>query len=256
MTTPKQHSQAEYYDAYWSGESGWKPDDRVDAELCRWLEPIASTGKRILDAGCGDGSRYAAHLLKAGVDLHGTDISDRAVLKAISQGVNARVASLDARLPFDDSEFDGAICLEVLEHLVDPAYAALELFRVLRPGGMLVASVPNTASWRNRIEFALLGHFNPGGSPMTARYYPWRDPHLRFFNMWSFAAMLAEAGFRIQRRGGLDVQFLSSAPLLRAVMHWRILYPARVLVEMLGRLWPSLLAGRCVLQATKPNPDR
>lgn len=244
--------QKTYYDDYWSGKSGWTPADMLDMELAKWLKPVAIPGEKVLDVGCGDGSRYSAYLIKSGVELHGTDISGHAVQKASKEGVKACVASLDEKLPFADAEFDSAVCLEVFEHLIDPAFAASEIFRLLRPGGGFVASVPNSVAWGYRVKMFFLGEFQPGGSPVTSSNYPWRDPHIRFFNQKSFSAMLVEAGFKIQLRGGLDVQFLSSAPVLRHVIKWPILKPVCTAVEMLGRAWPSLLAGRCVVFATKP----
>jgi SAM-dependent methyltransferase len=250
---PDKPLQNTYYNQYWAGSTGWKPTDSLDAELAHWLKPLAKAATKVLDLGCGDGSRYGASLIAAGINLYGIDISDVAIESAQKVGIKAQVAPLDLPLPFESDSFDGAICLEVFEHLIDPEFGAKEVLRILKPGGLFLASVPNIAAWRNRAELLFLGHFKPGGSPITSRAYPWRDPHIRFFSMRAFRSMFLHAGFSVERHGGLDVQFLSSMPVARTLIAKRPMAPARKLVEAIGRRIPSLLAGRCVLLARKPT---
>ena len=243
----EQRETARYYDQYWSGSTGWSPPPGLDDDLRRWLDPLMVRGRKALDVGCGDGARYGARVHQSGVEVHGVDISEVAVEAARARGVNARVASLADPLPYPDATFDVVICLEVLEHLVDPAVVAREIARVLRPGGSALLSVPNSAFWTTRVELLFTGHFNPRGSPVTQRAFPWRDPHLRFFNGRSLVAMLAESGLRTVKSGGLECQFL------------RILGAERMLggkswvdapLAAIGSKWPSLLARRCIALAT------
>jgi SAM-dependent methyltransferase len=139
----------------------------------------------------------------------------------------------------------------VLEHLVDPANVTREIARVLKPGGLALLSVPNSAFWTTRLELLFTGHFNPRGSPVTQRAFPWRDPHLRFFNFASIEAMLDESGLKVVKAGGLECQFLRIAGTDRLLgrKSW-IDGP----LSALGRAWPSLLARRCIVLAT-PAPQ-
>jgi SAM-dependent methyltransferase len=240
-----------YYDEYWAGTSGWKPGDALDDDLVRWLKHVAVPGQMLLDVGCGEGGSYSEYLVESEVRVFGVDVSELAARTARSKGVVANCASLERMLPFSDGAFDTVICFEVFEHLFDPEFAAREIHRVLRPGGKLLASVPNVGSWRSRVELAALGHFNPGGSPVTARQFPWRDPHIRFFNRNSIRAMLEAAGFAVEKQGGLDTQFLYSAPGLRHLVRPRFMRPVDKGFRMLGRTFYGILAGRCVVLARK-----
>ncbi len=73
-------------------------------------------------------------------------------------------ADMNERLPFDDGAFDAAICLEGIEHLVDPLNLLSELIRVVRPGGIVVLSTPNIHNSYSRLQFLFTGtwyQFNP-----------------------------------------------------------------------------------------------
>jgi 2-polyprenyl-3-methyl-5-hydroxy-6-metoxy-1,4-benzoquinol methylase len=243
----EQRETGRYYDAYWSGSTGWSPPAGLDDDLRSWLDPLMVRGRKALDVGCGDGARYGERVRASGVDVHGVDISEVAVESARARGVDARVASLADPLPYPDASFDVVICLEVLEHLVDPAVVAREIARVLKPGGFALLSVPNSAFWTTRVEFMFTGHFNPRGSPVTQRATPWRDPHLRFFNGKSLVAMLADSGLRTVKSGGLECQFLRihGAQKMLGGKSW-VDGP----LAAIGSMWPSMLARRCIVLAT------
>lgn len=86
-------------------------------------------GKRILDAGCGNGARVAS-LLAAGVDAWGVDINPYLVAHSLAPE-RCRWGDMRA-LPFGDGEFDMALTIDVLEHLLDFERAVAELARVAR----------------------------------------------------------------------------------------------------------------------------
>ena len=119
---------------------------KLDA-VRRYLDALPRE-TRVLDAGCGEGvlvDEYRDRIAIAGLDANYA--SER-----VTQG------SLTS-LPFPDASFDRALCLDVLEHLQyeEQPRALAELFRVLRPGGELLVSIPNLAHLQSRIQFLLRG---------------------------------------------------------------------------------------------------
>jgi 2-polyprenyl-3-methyl-5-hydroxy-6-metoxy-1,4-benzoquinol methylase len=143
------------------------PDPRVDRKYARLTALVAATlpADSLLDAGCGDGRFLAAiaRLPQRPAQLAGTDISERILHTAAEtlarEGATAELvrANLE-RLPFPDAAFDRVLCVQVIEHLLDPPAGIAELARVLKPGGTLVLSTDNS---RNVVSQVL-------NSPRTA----------------------------------------------------------------------------------------
>jgi hypothetical protein len=102
------------------------------------------------------------------------------------------------------------------------------------------------------MELLLTGHFDPKGCTITRDRYPWRDPHLRFFNSLSLRNMLLDTGFVIEKQGGLETQFLGVAGLDR-IFRYRATRPAQSILRRVGRRFYTLLAQRCVILAQKPG---
>lgn len=112
------------------------------------LEQIGQ-GERVLDAGCGTG--YGTHLLseKSTFTL-GIDYAPQALEYARRNyaAANLAFAVMNChRLAVADSSFDRVISFEVFEHLEHADEFLAECHRVLRPGGRLILSTPNRASW-------------------------------------------------------------------------------------------------------------
>lgn len=106
----------------------------------------------ILDIGCGN-ARDIVQIIEAGAHITGVDISEGMVNEAKQElqalGVNdvALMVGDATNLEFVDNTFDKVLCSEVIEHIPDADKALSEMWRVLKPGGILVLSTPNPISW-------------------------------------------------------------------------------------------------------------
>lgn len=202
-----------YYERYWS-TGGFHPTGQTTPALARLFERWVPVGTRCLDVGCGDGRTSGLWLLDHGCSYQGVDVSAQAVEEAQALGLQAGRIDDASRLPFEDGFFDVVVCIEVLEHLFAPLDAVSAMGRVLRPGGLLIVTVPNVAYWRRRVDMALLGRWNPVGDDRAVSE-PWRDPHIRFFTSGSIRRMVAAAGLsplEVGAHGGgvlRDVPWLS-----------------------------------------------
>jgi SAM-dependent methyltransferase len=95
---------------------------------------------QLLDAGCGSG-RELQDLSEYG-NVHGVELDPDAAAYAASRALGeVKVGRLE-ELPWGSDVFDLITCLDVLEHLPDDRVALLELRRVTKPGGWLLATVP------------------------------------------------------------------------------------------------------------------
>jgi SAM-dependent methyltransferase len=200
-----------YYDDYWSAPA--VPRYELGDVLSGLLERHVHTSTRCLDVGCGVGQTYGQWVNQRAGAYTGVDVSAKAVELARDAGLDAEVIEDAAELPFEDESFDVAICIEVFEHLFAPDKAAAEILRVLRPGGTLIASVPNAAYWRLRANL-VFGLWNPLGDELSIEQ-PWRDPHIRFFTPQTMDRMLRHSGFSkvdASAHGGCFLDHLTSRP--------------------------------------------
>jgi SAM-dependent methyltransferase len=111
---------------------------RILDQLLRSLD--LAPDAQILDAGCGSG-RNMVDFAQFGA-VTGVEISDASIERARMRGVGEVLQCSITSLPFPDDHFDVAVCLDVIEHIEDEHTAMSELYRVVRPGGSLVITVP------------------------------------------------------------------------------------------------------------------
>lgn len=147
-------------DAYW-----WFVGRRTLA--LGLLDDAVPERTRVLDLGCGTGAVLAA--LDYRRKAVGLDMSEQALAYCRERGVTALALGRGEHIPFGTGTFDAVVALDVFEHIEDDAAALREAFRVLKPGGALVLSVPAFMSLWGPHDVALM-HFRRYRSPgLTAR---------------------------------------------------------------------------------------
>jgi SAM-dependent methyltransferase len=180
-------------------------------EMMKEAQALFTPTSLVLDAGAGEG-RYRAYLEHARYIAVDYGVGDEAWDYSALDGV----ADLH-RLPFDDDIFDGVVCTQVLEHVRYPERVVQELARVLKPGGHLFVSVPQ--SWHQH-----------------------QKPH-DFFRFTSFAldAIFREAGLQPNYIRPMGGYFWALSYELQMMHYW--LFPT---TEPRKRGWPGLIGSLLV----------
>jgi len=172
--------------------------DQIDRHWhgdARERKPLS--GKRVLDMGCGAGL-LTEPLTRLGGDVTGVDAADENIAVArehAAQGglaIDYRVGDVSA---VAGENFDLVTCLEVIEHVADPASFVSELAGVLAPNGLLVLSTPNRTPLS---RFALIGIGETiGGIPKGT--HDWDQ----FLTPEELAAHVTAAGLRVVETRGV-----------------------------------------------------
>jgi SAM-dependent methyltransferase len=160
-----------------------------------FADPLLRKRKRagkvkILDAGCGPGN-LIARLIRWG-DVVGTDASADALTFCQQKHAVPVIQTLIKDMPFADNTFDFIFALEVIEHIEDDIEAMRELYRILKPNGFLITTVP---------AFMFLWG-----------YHDEKYGHFRRYTKPSFCRLAVQAGFKVKKSRYFKILFF--LPLL------------------------------------------
>jgi ubiquinone/menaquinone biosynthesis C-methylase UbiE len=154
-------------------------------------------GDRVLDMGCGRGFYLNfTRRLAPGADVIGAELDLPLLFTARSRVLGSRLVNANAyRLPFNNESFDKIIFSEVIEHVPDDAAALAELYRVLRPGGIVAVTAPHAnypLFWDpiNKVLEATIGRPIRRG-PLAGI---WAN-HERLYTPDALARVASDAGF-------------------------------------------------------------
>jgi SAM-dependent methyltransferase len=241
------------YESYWA--SGRHVSPEWDDKRFRHVFGPLLGKERVLDYGCGLGHAYQRQLACAVKAYVGADVAPMALADARRKGfealaINPDTGSVDAT----DAAFDGATCIEVFEHLFDPLQAAREIYRLLKPGGVLIATVPNFGYHAWRLQ-ALLRAQVPSEpeNPLKNRF---NGVHIRFFSKLMLTRLLRAAGFASVRIGSFDDSSVWDASLAAGPFGIisdlaRRHLPAILHLRFLQDIWPNVFAYRLRAVAQK-----
>ncbi|HEX2042313.1 MAG TPA: class I SAM-dependent methyltransferase [Acidimicrobiales bacterium] len=198
------------YEGYYSDENLTSPEvvhTSLDRTL-RGFDKYRATN-RLLDVGFGAADVLQA-ARRAGWEPAGVEVSKPAVENARAQGFDVAHGTLeDATYP--DDSFDVVVSTEVLEHVPFPRQMLDQIFRVLRPGGLLWATTPHGGG----VSGKLLGLDWSIMAP---------PEHLQLFSLAGIKRMMTDSGYRIERVVTESVN------------------PYNVLQELKGKWFPSRAA--------------
>lgn len=188
---PSNNNLEELYRAHHATERGegfvLLGDDRGN-----FLREHAGTGKRVLDIGCRDGALTG--YFSEGNSVVGLDIDSVALARAKKVlGIETRHIDLNGPWDVPSGTFDVVVAAEVVEHLYYPERVFSKIAEVLKPGGIILGTVPNAFSFIHRLRYLR----------RQKRNTPLADPtHINHFTMDELRALL-ESHFKEVEVGGL-----------------------------------------------------
>jgi 2-polyprenyl-6-hydroxyphenyl methylase/3-demethylubiquinone-9 3-methyltransferase len=134
---------------WWDPASEFRPLHEINPLRLGWIDGKAAlAGKKVLDIGCGGGI-LAEGMAALGAEVTGIDLSEKALsvarLHLFESGhkVDYRHMSAEALAEESPGRFDVVTCMEMLEHVPDPASIVTACARLVKPGGHVFLSTLN-----------------------------------------------------------------------------------------------------------------
>ena len=147
------HAELEKFSAlasrWWDPQSEFKPLHQINPLRLDWINGLAQLpGKRVVDVGCGGGI-LSESMARLGATVKGIDLADKplkvAQLHGLESGVQVDYEAISAEnlAAREPAAFDVVTCMEMLEHVPDPAATIVACAAMTKPGGWLFFSTLN-----------------------------------------------------------------------------------------------------------------
>jgi 2-polyprenyl-6-hydroxyphenyl methylase/3-demethylubiquinone-9 3-methyltransferase len=189
---------------WWDPESEFRPLHQINPLRLEWIDELATlAGKQVLDVGCGGGI-LAEAMARRAARVTGIDLASRplgvARLHALETGVanvEYREVAAEALAAEQPGAFDVVTCMEMLEHVPDPASVVHACATLVKPGGWVFFSTLN----RNPKSFL----FAIVGAEYVLRLLP-RGTHeyARFIRPSELARWCRDAGLGVEASRGMQ----------------------------------------------------
>lgn len=147
---------------WWDRQSEFRPLHEINPLRLEWIDGLAPiNGRRVLDVGCGGGI-LSDSMARKGADVLGIDLAEKALkvaqlhaLEAGTTGIRYRSVSVEQLAIEQGVSFDVVTCMEMLEHVPDPASVVEACAKLARPGAWIFFSTIHRSP--KAFLFAILG---------------------------------------------------------------------------------------------------
>ncbi|SSW71472.1 bifunctional 2-polyprenyl-6-hydroxyphenol methylase/3-demethylubiquinol 3-O-methyltransferase UbiG [Achromobacter agilis] len=147
---------------WWDPESEFKPLHAINPLRLEWIQECAGSlaGKAVLDVGCGGGILSEA-MARSGAEVTGIDLADKSLKVARLHGLESGVKVDYRKIPVEElaaerpGHYDVVTCMEMLEHVPDPASIVRACAALTKPGGWVFFSTLNRNA--KSFLFAIVG---------------------------------------------------------------------------------------------------
>ena len=189
---------------WWDPDSDFKPLHRINPLRLDWIDGLVRlAGKRVVDVGCGGGiladsmARRGARVLGIDLAVKPLRVAQLHAMEAGTEGVEYREVAAEALAAEAPASFDVVTCMEMLEHVPEPASIVRACGQLAKPGGWVFFSTIH----RNPKAFA----FAIVGAEYMLRLLP-RGTHeyARFIRPSELAASCRDAGLELVETRGLQ----------------------------------------------------
>ena len=135
---------------WWDPESEFRPLHQINPLRLGWIDSLVGLGgKQVVDVGCGGGI-LADAMARKGAQVLGIDLATKSLkvaqlhaLEAGTAGVQYREVSAETLAAERPGQFDVVTCMEMLEHVPDPAAVVQACAQMVKPGGWVFFSTLN-----------------------------------------------------------------------------------------------------------------
>lgn len=162
-------------------------DSQRREEVMPYVPTSATT---VLDVGCAGGAfGRALQEARPGVLVDGIEADPTSA--QLAAGAYRRVITGVCPEDLPSERYDAIVCNDVLEHMIDPWTAVADLRHHLRPGGCVIASIPNMRHW-SALGPLLRGRWDYRSHGVLDR------THLRWFTKATMAELFEDAGYKVR----------------------------------------------------------
>ena len=169
---------------------------RVDLLL---IADMVTSGARVLDIGCGDGTLLRLLAAKRGVDARGIELSQSGVNSCVAQGLAVIQGDADTDLVhYPDLAFDYAILSQTIQATYSPRHVIEQLLRI---GRRAIVSFPNFGHWRVRTKLMFDGRM-PRTDNLPDRWYD--TPNIHLCTIKDFLGLCRDVGAKVERVAALN----------------------------------------------------